>query len=124
MCHKPLPLGLFDPLTCGECALILRVLYLEHILTRLFVLLRMSVGNWLEIHANQLKAAMSAMDQDNDGTISFEEFESWWRTNGGDLELYRALAFTVVLPDLHLLLVRIATRTCRQTKRTVPHLLT
>ena len=53
---------------------------------------------------------MSEMDKDGDGTISYEEFESWWRTNGGDLEKHRALAFTVVLPDLNLLLVRIIGR--------------
>ena len=65
----------------------------------------------------QLKAAMSTMDKDGDGSISYEEFETWWRTNGGDLEKHRSLAFTVVLPDLHLLLVRTsATRTtCSRT---------
>ena len=57
----------------------------------------------------QLKAAMSAMDKDGDGTISYEEFETWWRTNGGDLEKHRSLAFTVVLPDLNLLLVSTST---------------
>ena len=49
---------------------------------------------------------MSEMDKDGDGTISYEEFESWWRNNGGDLEKHRELAFTVVLPDINLLLVR------------------
>eukprot|EP01043_Picozoa_sp_COSAG02_P004376 COSAG02_NODE_113_length_35905_cov_25.229012_14_plen_128_part_00 len=51
---------------------------------------------------------MSEMDKDGDGTISYTEFESWWRNNGGDLEKHRPLAFTVVLPDLNLLLVRTA----------------
>ena len=49
---------------------------------------------------------MAEMDKDGDGTVSYEEFESWWRNNGGDLEKHRALAFTVVLPDINLLLVR------------------
>ena len=60
------------------------------------------------MYQHQLKAAMSEMDKDGDGTISYTEFESWWRNNGGDLEKHRPLAFTVVLPDLNLLLVRTA----------------
>jgi|EP01043_Picozoa_sp_COSAG02_P031561 hypothetical protein len=54
---------------------------------------------------------MSEMDKDGDGTVSYAEFESWWRNNGGDLEKHRPLAFTVVLPDLNLLLVRTANAT-------------
>ena len=47
------------------------------------------------------------MDKDGDGTIDFEEFESWWRANGGDLESKRHLAMTIVVEgDVQLLLVR------------------
>jgi hypothetical protein len=60
----------------------------------------------MSMYQRQLKAAMAEMDKDGDGTVSYEEFESWWRNNGGDLEKHRALAFTVVLPDINLLLVR------------------
>ncbi len=50
---------------------------------------------------------MDAMDKDGDGTIDFEEFESWWRANGGDLESKRHLAMTIVVEgDVQLLLVR------------------
>jgi hypothetical protein len=49
---------------------------------------------------------MLEMDDDNSGSVSYPEFEAWWRKNGGDLEVHRALAFTVLLPDINLLLVR------------------
>ena len=50
---------------------------------------------------------MQEMDKDGGGTIDFEEFESWWRANGGDLETKRALAITIVVEGgVQLLLVR------------------
>ena len=52
-----------------------------------------------------LKSAMRTMDIDGDGSISFDEFERWWRAHGGDLELFRPLAITVHAGDLQLLLV-------------------
>lgn len=31
----------------------------------------------------QLAKAMTELDADGDGTISFDEFEQWWRGKGG-----------------------------------------
>ena len=51
---------------------------------------------------------MQAMDKDGDGTIDFEEFETWWRANGGDLESKRHLAMTInVEGGVQLLLVSV-----------------
>lgn len=50
---------------------------------------------------------MEEMDKDGGGTIDFDEFEAWWRANGGDLESKRDLAMTIVVEGgVQLLLVR------------------
>ena len=58
-----------------------------------------------KLKGSMLKDAMAQMDTDKSGTIDFSEFEGWWKANGGDLEKYRDLAFTVVAGDVTLLLV-------------------
>ena len=40
-----------------------------------------------------------------DGRISFEEFQTWWLENGGELQKMRHLAFTVQLSDGDILLL-------------------
>lgn len=65
---------------------------------------------------------MLEMDDDNSGSVSYPEFEAWWRKNGGDLEVHRALAFTVLLPDINLLLVRtVPYRTAASLRTTLPN---
>ena len=59
-----------------------------------------------KLKGKQLKAAMVEMDKDGGGTVSFDEFEGWWKMNGGDLEAHRLLAITVHTADVQLLLVR------------------
>ena len=54
----------------------------------------------------ELAAAIRQMDTDGNGEISEEEFLVWWRTNGGDLETYRHLAFSATcVGGVHLILV-------------------
>ena len=53
----------------------------------------------------ELKTAMTQMDTDGDNQVQFEEFERWWRDNGGDLAKHTERAMTIQAGDLELLLV-------------------
>ena len=58
-----------------------------------------------KLKGKALQNAMTQMDTDGGGTIELDEFEAWWSANGGDLEKYRHLAFTVTAGGVQLLLV-------------------
>lgn len=53
----------------------------------------------------ELKNAMAQMDTDGDNQVQFDEFERWWRDNGGDLAKHTERALTIQAGDLELLLV-------------------
>ena len=53
----------------------------------------------------ELKNAMAQMDTDGDNQVQFDEFERWWRDNGGDLAKHTEQALTIQAGDLELLLV-------------------
>lgn len=52
-----------------------------------------------------LNIALATMDVDQSGMVEFGEFEAWWRSNGGDLQAQRDLAFTIFAGNVQLLLV-------------------
>ena len=52
-----------------------------------------------------LKEAMAQMDKDRSGTVGFDEFDTWWKQNTGDLEKKRHLAFTIQTAGTTLLLM-------------------
>ena len=52
-----------------------------------------------------LAKAMTTMNTDRNGRVTFDEFDSWWKEAGGDLEKHRDRAMTVVAGDMQLLLV-------------------
>jgi hypothetical protein len=72
-------------------------------LIELAELYRMARGEKLSNKA--LKEAMAQMDKDRSGTVGFDEFDTWWKQNTGDLEKKRHLAFTIQTAGTTLLLM-------------------
>ena len=58
-----------------------------------------------KLKKSELAEATREMDTDGSGHINEHEFEKWWRTHSGELEMYRDLAFSVSAGHEHLILV-------------------
>ena len=66
------------------------------------------------LSSSKVRKAMRQMDTSGDGAIDFEEFDVWWRHNGGDLEKFRHCAFTLITASVQLLVVAPDPQTKRQ----------